>query len=190
MKLLNNFCLRMFITVIIFIIFNINFLAADEKENQLNKLFQELKIEDSSLSPKIEKKIWKLWSTHPKNNKLTMMLADGSDLVNNKQLDKAIIVFSKVIEIDPNWAEAWNKRATVFYMLGQFQKSQNDIDKVLELEKRHFGALAGQGLVNIKLKNYEKAIISYKKAEQIYPSMPSPKIMIDKIKELIKKETI
>ena len=190
MKLLNNFCLRMFITVIIFIIFNINFLAADEKENQVNKLFQELKIEDHSLSPKIEKKIWKLWSTHPKNTKLTMMLAEGSDLVNNKQLDKAIIVFSKVIEIDPNWAEAWNKRATVFYMLGEFQKSQNDIDKVLELEERHFGALAGQGMVNIKLKNYDKAKKSYQKAQEIYPSMKSSKVMIEQIEELIKRQSI
>ena len=72
------------------------------------------------------------------------------------------------------WAEAWNKRATVLYLLGEFQKSQNDIDKVLELEERHFGALAGQGLVNIQLKNYEKAIMSYREAQKIYPSMKYP----------------
>ena len=72
---------------------------------------------------------------------------------------EAVQIFTKVIALDPKWAEAWNKRATVLYLLGEFQKSQDDIDKVLELEKRHFGALAGQGLVNIKLKNYEKAII-------------------------------
>ena len=70
----------------------------------------------------------------------------------------AIDVFSEAIELDPAWAEAWNKRATVFYMVGEFQKSQDDIDKVLELEKRHFGALAGQGMVNIKLKNKSKKI--------------------------------
>jgi len=75
-------------------------------------------------------------------------------------------------------------------MIGEFQKSQEDIDKVLELEKRHFGALAGQGLVNIQLKNYEKAILSYKKAQEIYPSMQSPKIMIKQIENLIKQELI
>jgi len=78
----------------------------------------------------------------------------------------------------------------VFYMIGEFQKSQDDIDKVLELEKRHFGALAGQGLVNIQLKNYEKAILSYKKAQEIYPSMQSPKTMIKQIENLIKQELI
>ena len=65
-----------------------------------------------------------------------------------------------------------------------------DIDKVLQLEKRHFGALSGQGLVQIKLKNYEKALKSYKKVEIIYPSMRSPKVMIPKIIELINKSTI
>jgi len=92
--------------------------------------------------------------------------------------------------LDPLWAEAWNKRATVFYLSGNFEKSQKDIDKVLELEKRHFGALAGQGLVNIQLKNYDKAIDSYKRAQEIYPSMKSPDIMIEQIKKLIKEQTI
>ena len=76
------------------------------------------------------------------------------------------------------------------YMIGEFEKSQNDIDKVLNLEKRHFGALAGQGLVNIQLKNYEKAILSYQMAEKIYPTMRSPKIMIKQIQDLIKRESI
>ena len=75
-------------------------------------------------------------------------------------------------------------------MLGEFQKSQDDIDQVLALEQRHFGALAGQGLVNIQLKNYEKAIRSYKQAQEIYPAMRSPKIMIKQIEELMKQQTI
>ena len=103
---------------------------------------------------------------------------------------KAKDIFTEVINLDQNWAEAWNKRATVLYMLGEFQKSQDDIDQVLALEQRHFGALAGQGLVNIQLKNYEKAIKSYEKAQEIYPAMRSPKIMIKQIEELIKQQTI
>ena len=93
------------------------------------------------------------------------MLSKGSDLVNNQKLNEAIIIFSKVIDLDPEWAEAWNKRATVLYLIGEYQGSQNDINKVLQLEDRHFGALAGQGLVNIQLKNYEKAMMSYEKAK-------------------------
>ncbi len=164
--------------------------AADERKNQLDKLFKELQKDNSNLTFEIEQKIWKIWSTHPKKNHLTVMLNKGSELVKNNQLRDAVNIFTKVIKLDPYWAEAWNKRATVLYLLGEFQKSQNDIDKVLKLEKRHFGALAGQGLVNIQLKNYEKAIMSYEKAQKIYPSMKSPKIMIKEIEELIKKQSI
>ena len=77
-----------------------------------------------------------------------------------------------------------------FIFLGDFQKSQDDIEKVLALEQRHFGALAGQGLVNIQLKNYEKAIRSYEQAQEIYPAMKSPEIMINKIKKIITKNSI
>jgi tetratricopeptide (TPR) repeat protein len=175
---------------IILIFININFLYAEDRNSELNRLFEELKIKDKSLSFKIEQKIWKIWSTHPDNNELTSMLSIGSDFVNNNQYLSAVEIFTKVIEIDPSWAEAWNKRATVLYMMGEFEKSQNDIDEVLKLEKRHFGALAGQGLVNIKLENYEKAIMSYEEAMKIYPSMNSPKIMIKEIKELIKNQSI
>ena len=172
------------------IFFYTNSLEADERNTQLNTLFNELKINNNFSSSEIEKKIWKIWSTHPADQKLTQMLAQGSDLMNSKMFKEALIIFDQVIDLDPDWAEAWNKRATVLYLVGEYQKSQNDIDQVLKLEKRHFGALAGQGLVNIELKNYEKAITSYKKAKEIYPSMKSPEIMIKKLKELIKRQSI
>tara|TARA_Y100001958_G_C21094085_1_gene446266 strand:+ start:252 stop:806 length:555 start_codon:yes stop_codon:yes gene_type:complete len=163
---------------------------ADDRKIELDKLFKELKINNSVLTSKTEQKIWKIWSTHPEKKELTIMLTKGSDLVKSNKLQEAINIFTKVIELDPLWAEAWNKRATVLYLIGEFEKSQNDIDKVLELEERHFGALAGQGLVNLHLKNYEKAIMSYKKAQKIYPTMKSPKIMIKEIEILIKDQSI
>tara|TARA_B100000035_G_C20644490_1_gene398131 strand:+ start:9 stop:557 length:549 start_codon:yes stop_codon:yes gene_type:complete len=164
--------------------------VANEIEKKLNQLFNDLLISNATSSFEIEQKIWKLWSTHPDDKKLTIMLAEGSNAVNNNQFIKAIEIFTNVINLDPNWAEAWNKRATVLYMVGEYQKSQNDINKVLKLESRHFGALAGQGLVNIKLKNYEKAMKSYKKALEIYPTMQSPEIMIKEIETLINQELI
>jgi len=164
--------------------------ADDIRDAKLDKLFNELKVENSNLVFETEQKIWQIWSTHPSNDELTNMLNKGSNFVNNNQLSKAVEIFTEVILKDPNWAEAWNKRATVLYLMGDFIKSQNDIDEVLKLEKRHFGALAGQGLVNIQLKNYEKAIRSYEEAMLIYPSMNSGKSMIEKIKVLINKESI
>ena len=171
--------------LIIFLIFfpNLSNLVADDRVSELNKLFNDLKTMNYSNAAKIEQEIWKIWSTHPVDERLTSLLAKGSNLVNNDKYNQAIEVFSKAIELDPSWAEAWNKRATVLYLSGEFEKSQNDIDKVLELEERHFGALAGQGLVNIHLGNYEKA-------KEIYPLMESPDTMIDQIKKLIKEQSI
>ena len=180
--------IKKFFILSVFFFLSLSAAFADERKKQLDKLFNELKTDNPVLTFEVEQKIWKIWSTHPKKNELTLMLSEGSTLVKNDKLNEAVNIFTKVIELDPNWAEAWNKRATVLYLLGEFQKSQNDIDNVLKLEERHFGALAGQGLVNIQLKNYDKAIMSYEKAQKIYPTMKSPKIMIKEIKELIKQQ--
>ena len=181
--------MKKILIIFIFAYFNLGNLLANEREKKLDELFDDLRINDSHKIFEVEKKIWKIWSTHPNNNELTNMLDIGSNFVNNNQLPKAVEIFTQIINLDPNWAEAWNKRATVFYMIGEFQKYQNDIDEVLKLEKRHFGALAGQGLVNIKLENYDKAIKSYEEAMKIYPTMSSPKIMIEYIKNLIKNQS-
>ena len=163
---------------------------ANDRDDQLNRLFNELKINNLALVYGTEQKIWEIWSTHPTDDKLTIELSKGTDLMQGSTLSQSIEIFSDLIELDPNWAEAWNKRATALYLIGDYEGSQKDIDRVLELEDRHFGALAGQGLVNIKLENYEKAIESYKRAQEIYPAMQSPKIMIEQIEQLIKQQLI
>tara|TARA_Y100000748_G_C15272610_1_gene401310 strand:+ start:33 stop:578 length:546 start_codon:yes stop_codon:yes gene_type:complete len=164
--------------------------SAEDREIELNKLFNELNTNNFSSAYEIEQKIWDIWITHPTNENLTSLLSRGTTFMNNELYGDAEIIFSAVIKKDPNWAEAWNKRATLFYLIGKYEDSQNDIDEVLKIEKRHFGALSGQALVQIKLKNYEKALKSYKEIEIIYPSMRSLKVMIPKIKELIINSTI
>jgi len=167
---------------------------AEKRNNELNNLFKQLKNSENTQAIEIESKIWKIWITHPSDDRrgyrLTELLAHGSLLINQRELNKAYQVFSLIISEDPKWAEAWNKRATVLYMLGRYEHSQNDINEVLKLEKRHFGALSGQGLVQTKLKNYKKAIKSYKEVQKIYPSMQAPKVMIPRLKKLIKEQSI
>ena len=180
---------RLFL-IFLFYLFSQTSSFSNERDVRLNQLFNELKVNKSKVASEVEQEIWKIWSTHPSDAKLTARLEEGSQFLRNQQLSKAIEIFTEVINLDQNWAEAWNKRATVFYMMGKFKQSQEDIDKVLALEARHFGALAGQGLVNIQLKNYEKAILSYQQVKEIYPSMQSPEIMIRRIEELIKQQTI
>jgi len=180
---------RVLLFCLIFL-FSLTSSFANDRDVRLNQLFNELKVNKAKVAAIVEQEIWSLWSTHPTDEKLTARLEEGSMFVRNQQPNRARDIFTEVIKLDENWAEAWNKRATVLYILGEYQKSQEDIDKVLELEPRHFGALAGQGMVNIKLKNYEKAIRSYEEAQEIYPSMKTPDAMIKQMKEIIKQQSI
>ena len=79
---------KKFLLLFIFIIFKFITSFADERKNQLNKLFKELKINNSEFTFEVEQKIWKIWSTHPQKNKLTLMLSEGSDLVKKINLMK------------------------------------------------------------------------------------------------------
>ena len=162
-----------------------------DKDIELNQLFEQLKkSDDISIALEIEMKIWSIWSKHPTQEKLTQSLAKGSELMAEGKLESAYKIFSTIIDSAPNWAEGWNKRATVLYLMGRYYDSLNDIDEVLKLESRHFGALSGQGLVQVKLRNYEKAIKSYQAVQKIYPSIRAAKVMIPQLKKLIKDEAI
>ena len=186
--------MKKFAKIIILSLVIFSNVSAESDDSELNNLFKQLKNSENVKAIEIENKIWKIWMTHPSDDRrgyrLTELLAQGSLFINRRELSKAYGVFSQIILEDPKWAEAWNKRATVLYMLGRYEQSQNDINEVLKLEKRHFGALSGQGLVQTKLKNYKKAIKSYKEVEKIYPSMQAPKVMIPRLKKLIKEESI
>ena len=175
---------------ILIIFFSFHFTALADQEN-LNQLFKKLKKENNqNIARSIEDKIWELWTTHNSDNSLTQMMNYGTILMNNRNYDEANRIFTKIINEDPNWAEGWNKRATVYYYQKKYKLSQADIDKVIELENRHFGALSGQGMVQIKLDNLEKALDSYKKVLEIYPSNKTAKTLVDEIEKLIKEETI
>ena len=178
--------------VFLVLIFCGNVLAeSKDRDIRLNQLFEQLKkSNNASLAFEIEMKIWNIWSTHPTHDSLTQSLAKGSGLISKGELEAAYKIFSTIIESVPDWAEGWNKRATVLYLMGRYQESLKDIDEVLKRESRHFGALSGQGLVQTELKNYEKAIKSYQAVQKIYPSIRAAKVMIPQLRKLIKEEAI
>ena len=160
------------------------------QKSTLNKLFDQLeKVNNSKTAELIEKKIWSIWNEHPNDVKLTEKLELGAELIQYGSYDYALKIFDNILAADPEWSEAWNKRATVFFLMKQYTKSLSDIDKVLKIESRHFGALSGQARIFIKLQEYEKAIISIRKALKFYPSFRSGEL-IPEIERLIKEESI
>ena len=156
----------------------------------LDKLFNQLiETNNTNNAEQLEKKIWSVWSEHPNNNRLTEKLEFGTELMQYGDYYYALKVFNNIIVTDPKWSEGWNKRATVFFLMSKFTNSLNDIDKVLSIEPRHFGALSGQARIFIKLQKYEKAIKSIERALEFYPSFKSREL-IPEIERLIKEDSI
>ena len=181
--------------ILILSLFFFSKINAEERNNKLDKLFSKLKnTKDLSSAQVIENEIWEIWSIHPSDDRrgfrLTELLIQGTRLMDMRELSKAYEVFTKVITVESDWAEAWNKRATVLYLMKQYESSLADIEITLVLEPRHFGALSGQALNYIELNLYEKAIESYKAAQKIYPLLDSAKKMIPELQELINDQSI
>jgi len=172
-----------------FIIFPIFNSHSNEIRN-LDKLFLELsETKSEDRADKLEKEIWAIWNWHPDDYQLTAKLELGTRLMYDGDYDYALKVFNKVIVTDPKWSEAWNKRATLFFFMKNFQDSLKDIEVVLNLEPRHFGALSGQAQIFIELKEYERALDSLKKAKKIHPIIRGNKL-IPELEEIIKNQMI
>jgi len=180
--------MRVFILFLVF--FNFFFSAQSSQKNILNNLFDQLgTVNNPKTAEVLERKIWSIWNKHPNNIKLTEKLEFGIELMQYGDYNYALKVFNNILESDPKWFEAWNKRATVYFLMSQFTNSLNDIDKVLIIEPRHFGALSGQARIYIKLQKYEKAVQSIERALEFYPSFRS-RDLIPEIERLIKEESI
>jgi tetratricopeptide (TPR) repeat protein len=178
--------------IFLIILFISSFVSSvqSSQENVLNNLFIQLKkVNNSKSAALLETKIWSIWNKHPTNNKLTERLEFGTELMQYGDYNYALRVFDNIIITDPKWSEAWNKRATVYFLMSQLTDSLDDIDKVLNIEPRHFGALSGQARIFIKLQKYEKAIKSIERALKFYPSFKSRE-MIPEIERLIREESI
>ena len=172
-----------------FIIFFIFFNSVNASDN-LNKLFDELYYaKNLTQAEKIEDKIWENWTKHPKSEYLTSKLENGTYSMYHQQYRMALKLFTDVINEDPKWAEGWNKRATLLFIMGNYEKSLDDIERVLDLEPRHFGALSGRAQIYLSYKQYEKAIDDLEKAQSIYPLIKSGE-NIKIIEQIIKDQQI
>ena len=154
---------------------------ADQNDPRLNNLFKQLnETKNQEEISDLIKNIWNIWY-EVEDPKVIEYFEKGIQAMRIRNYPLAIRFFNNLIEEDPNFAEAWNKRATVYFMMGDFNKSMQDIIKTLELEPRHFGALDGMGLIFIHQGQYQQAIDAYDKMLEIFPFS---------IKTMEKKESI
>ena len=169
-KILMKSILLKCINLILIFLFLAFPVKSDQSDTRLPNLFQELydSKNDSQIN-QITRKIWNIW--HETNDiKIEADFYRGMESFRTRDFIMSIAFFTRVIEEKPNFAEAWNKRATVYYMMGDFDKSMYDINETLKLEPRHFGAMDGMGLIFMHLQQYEKAIKIYEQMLEIFPN--------------------
>ena len=139
-------------------------------DEELGLLFNQLlEIQSSSEADQITLKIWEIWTNDAETEFGQSTMLEGVSLMNRNSLVAAEELFSELIRSSPDYIEAWNKRATVRYMMGQLENSLNDVYVVLSKEPKHFGAMSGLGLIMIQREDFEGALSAYKKLIAIHP---------------------
>ena len=146
---------------------------SDQKDPELDQLFLQLEHSKSpSQATSLEKRIWQIWMEHPLPE-MTTKLGKGTLAMQFQNYEEALEHFSELTRQVPQFAEGWNKRATVLYLLGRFHESSVDVKRTLQLEPRHFGALSGKGLILMKLKDWSGAIEAFQQGLKIHPKLPA-----------------
>ena len=153
---------------------------------QLDQLFDRLhKTQSEQEAAQITRMIWALWTTSDDSN-VNELMRQGLIAMQRQDLDAALDRFDEMVKYAPDFAEGWNKRATVYYMRGEYQESVADIERVLELEPRHFGALSGLGMIYEELDRKDQALRAFEAALQANPFLPGAKQQIEVLRKQIK----
>jgi tetratricopeptide (TPR) repeat protein len=155
---------------------------AGDKTRGLDFLFGALKAAPDEASAKhVEARIWAIWLQTPSDTAALLMLR-AKAAMDAQQTDVALKLLDAVIKLRPDYVEAWNRRATLYYLRNDYARSLADIEQVLVREPRHFGALAGLGMIMQDLGDDKRALDAFRKALDINPHL-------EKVPELVKTLT-
>ena len=172
-----------FIFIVFFLFSNLSY--ADQKDGRLNNLFDQLFLSNNNMEASlILSKIWDIWAI-AESQKTQIIFNDANELMERGKFENAIDLFSKVIDESPDFAEGWNKRATVYFLLGDLNKSISDIEETLSLEPRHFGALDGLAEIYLLKDDLLSAAATYKKILEIIPSSKKSQDRLKLINDLL-----
>lgn len=156
---------------------------ADQNAKNLGPLFRELHAAKHPITAsQLEGEIWRTWLDSG-DEKVNKELQAGIDAMSEGNYEDSIDDFSKVIDMDPDFAEGWNKRATAYYLNGELAKSMQDIQKTLSLEPRHFGAISGMGLIFLQEGDERAALKAFEEVLKIYPMAPGANMQVERLKK-------
>ncbi|MBD2694345.1 tetratricopeptide repeat protein [Anabaena catenula] len=145
----------------------------------INSLLDDLKNPDSIVREQATRKIWRLWFQQKGIYGLEK-IDHSQKLIDAGEITSAEKILTELINIQADFAEAWNRRAFLYYSIGNYQKSLDDCQMVVELNPVHFGALHGMGLCYAALGKYSEAIEAFQQALKIQPySLVNQKLILE-----------
>ena len=157
--------------------------AADQNDPRLDNLFARLKtIDDMALAKDVERDIWGIWA-HSGDEEIDREMKKGLEAMDLGNVKAALAVFDSVVKKAPGFAEGWNKRATIYYYMNEYEASIRDVEKTLALEPRHFGALAGLGSIYLETGKEQDALVALEKALAVDPHLWSVRMRVDQLKK-------
>lgn len=148
-------------------------------------LHERLRDEHPFVRSYAEQGLWLLWARSGDPG-IDRLMVQGTESMQSGQLESAVSTFSEVIRKKPDFAEGWNRRATVYYLAGEFERSIADCAEVLKRNPLHFGALSGLGQIYLQLQDYEKALLWYRRALEVNPNMTTVELNIQGIEALLR----
>jgi tetratricopeptide (TPR) repeat protein len=151
-------------------------------------LVQALRDDDARVRAAAQHVMWAIW-LRSGNDQIDALMAQGIHLMESQQYPEAVEIFDQIIGRAPKFAEGYNKRATVYYLMQEFEQSIADIHRTLELNPVHFGALSGMGLCYLGLDEPRKALEWFERAVAVNPDMDTIQHYIQQIREFLKDQT-
>lgn len=157
---------------------------AEMRADMLDRLFARLhRATGEDQAQTIEQGIWKIWMSSDSPT-AEVLLEQATRAMNEGAPEQSLTIFNRLIGAYPDFTEAWNKRATLYFLMKKYPESLADIDKVLELEPRHFGALSGRGMILQRQNKLSAALDAYHDALAVNPTMESVKDAVEQIERL------